>query len=321
MPDATYAPKTYRKQGGDEFVVANGGVFRVESGGQFIGPNPSGGADYFVDLNVTAAAALTADGSSWATAYQTIAAAITASNVSIGLAANRWWARRNRIFVAGDGIEEDLTVLPEKCDIIGVGTDLYPFPRVIGHHNIAVLAVGCRFINMGFQCDQAGDLFIIPASCHGLQFVGCTFVPATGGTTKALEITDCALVKILDCRFDVMTGVMTKIFAVAISIEGTVCHETVIDGNVITATAGIAVVEVGAAAFGSIISNNIIRATDLAIDDNSDDFMVVNNRWMTDINTSTSTAGWDFNLALAAGNIQNGATGLCDTVPFTKIAE
>jgi len=42
---------------------------------------------------------------------------------------------------------------------------------------------------------------------------------------------------------------------------------------------------------------------------------------MTDINTSTSTAGYDFNLQLAAGNIQMGATGLCDTVPFTKIAE
>lgn len=34
MADATYSPKTYRKQGGDEFVVASGGEINVESGGK-----------------------------------------------------------------------------------------------------------------------------------------------------------------------------------------------------------------------------------------------------------------------------------------------
>jgi hypothetical protein len=33
MPDATYTPKTYRKQGGDEFVIASGGRLTIESGG------------------------------------------------------------------------------------------------------------------------------------------------------------------------------------------------------------------------------------------------------------------------------------------------
>jgi len=33
MADATYQPKTYRKQGGDELVVASGGALTVESGG------------------------------------------------------------------------------------------------------------------------------------------------------------------------------------------------------------------------------------------------------------------------------------------------
>jgi len=33
MADTTYSPKTYRKQGGDEFVVADGGKHTVESGG------------------------------------------------------------------------------------------------------------------------------------------------------------------------------------------------------------------------------------------------------------------------------------------------
>ena len=33
MSDSTYQPKTYRKQGGDEFVVADGGKVIIESGG------------------------------------------------------------------------------------------------------------------------------------------------------------------------------------------------------------------------------------------------------------------------------------------------
>jgi hypothetical protein len=34
MPDASYAPKVYMKQGGDEQVVASGGQVNVESGGK-----------------------------------------------------------------------------------------------------------------------------------------------------------------------------------------------------------------------------------------------------------------------------------------------
>ncbi len=38
MADATYQPKTYRKQGGDEFVVANGGILNLEAGALFKRP-------------------------------------------------------------------------------------------------------------------------------------------------------------------------------------------------------------------------------------------------------------------------------------------
>lgn len=36
MPDGTYQPKVYRKQGGDEMVVASGGLVTVESGGDVV---------------------------------------------------------------------------------------------------------------------------------------------------------------------------------------------------------------------------------------------------------------------------------------------
>ena len=280
-------------------------------------PNPSGAQDYFVDLNVSASG----NGKSWGKAFGTIAEAITASNTSIGLAGNRWWARRNRIFVQGDVITESLTVLPEKCDIIGVGTDLRAFPRVYGQHTISLAKVGCRFINMGFVSNAAGVMMTIPLSSHGFSLIDCQFEAASAGITKGLMITSCAHTRFIGNKFTVGAGSMTNILGLAMSLEGTVLHDTYIEDNHITATLGISVVEAGAAAMGSLIKGNTLRTTGIAIDDNSDDFQVVDNRWMTDVDTTTSTAGYDFNLQLAAGNIQMGVTGLCDMVPFTKIAE
>ena len=43
MADTTYTPKVYRKQGGDELVVADGGRVTIESGG-FIARNLTGTA-------------------------------------------------------------------------------------------------------------------------------------------------------------------------------------------------------------------------------------------------------------------------------------
>jgi hypothetical protein len=279
--------------------------------------NPTGAQDYYVDLNVVSSG----DGKDPSTAFGTMAEAITASNLSIGLSANRWWARRNRIFVMGDGITENLTVLPEKCDIIGMGSDLYPFPRVIGHHTFAVAKAGVRFINMGFLQDSDADMLVFPASTHGLQLVGCHLFPYNGvGTKKGIKVTSSVGVKLLGNRIYCSQADMTKIFAQGISIEGVYFAECEIDGNNITAAVGVLVANTVTAA-GGVIKDNVIRATGLGIDDDSQTFQVVNNRWMTDINTGTSTAGYDFNLQLAAGNIQMGVTGLCDTVPFTKIAE
>jgi hypothetical protein len=134
-------------------------------------------------------------------------------------------------------------------------------------------------------------------------------------------ITDVAHVRLNGNKFNVGAGDMTNILGLAISAEGTVLHDWEIGHNKITATLGISIVEAAAVAMGGIIHDNYLRTTGIAIDDNSDDFQVVNNRWMTDVDTTTSTAGYDFSIALAAGNIQMGVTGLCDSVPFMKIAE
>ena len=251
------------------------------------GINPSGAQDYFVDLNRSASG----DGLSWSAAFKTIAEAVTASNVSIGLTANRWWARRNRIFVCGDEIVEDLTVLPEKTDIIGVGTDLLPRPRLYGQHSF-VSKVGVRFQNMGFY-SGTGDTAVMMtfiAGAHGLTFEGCEFLAGAAGMTKALSITDCAHVRIKDCDFKVGAGSMTNIFGVAIEIAGTASiHDLMIVGNRITATAGITIAN--GTLMGSLVADNYIRATALCLNDASSDVQVINNRFISDAADDGSGTG------------------------------
>lgn len=315
MSDSTYMPKVYRKQGGDVMVIAAGGSILAEPGGSIMAGNPTGAADYFVDLNVSA----TGDGS-MQSPFATIAEAITASNTSIGLTANRWWARRNRIFVMGDGITESLTVLPEKCDIIGCGSDLYPFPRVIGAHTIALAKVSCRFINMGFQASGTGDMFVAPAGCHGLQFIGCVATASTAGNTKAFEITDSAHVLFDGCRIITPAGaITTSIFATAISIEGTTAiHDLNIRNNWIFATNGVAVAN--GTTQGSLINDNYVRVTTgLAFNDDSDDIAHINNRIITATADLVVANACDWNEALAVGNIITTASARNGEIPIKVV--
>lgn len=272
---------------------------------------------YYVDLNVAATGSGSPDHP-----FATVAEAITASNASIGLAANRWWARRNKIFVCGDGITENLTVLPEKCDIIGCGSDLVPYPRIIGHHTIALAKVGCRFINIGFTLDGTGVGLTIPAGCHGFQILGGMLQPSLAGNTVGVQITDSALFKIQGFEIHQNPGAYgTGICAVGIAIAGTAStHQFLIDDCFVEATEGIDVVA-SSPAYGSRIKNSIIKATVLTIDDNSDTVIVTDNRLITAANIATTTDGYDFNLALASGNILTGLNGVAATVPFAVIAE
>jgi len=320
MADVSYQPKVYRKMGGDILVVANGGQILVEPGGSVMGGNPTGAADYFVDLNVSA----TGDGS-MQSPFATIAEAITASNTSIGLTANRWWARRNRIFVMGDGIDEDLTVLPEKCDIIGVGADLVPYPRIIGHHTIALAKVGCRLINLGFTLDGTGVGITIPAGCHGFQIIGGHMQPSAAGNTVGIQITDSALVRILGFNlYQNPAAPGTGICAVGIAIAGTAAtHQFRIEGCFIRATEGIDVVA-SSPAYDSVIIDNTIHATALCIDENSDLVYTINNRLITDadVDGDAGAGGIDCKVEYSAGNIVTGSgtAGTCDTFPHTLIA-
>lgn len=56
MADATYQPKVYRRQGGDELVVASGGVLNIETGGVVKANGTQGPALTVQDTAITHAA-------------------------------------------------------------------------------------------------------------------------------------------------------------------------------------------------------------------------------------------------------------------------
>ena len=113
----------------------------------------------------------------------------------------------------------------------------------------------------------------------------------------------------------------TAIFGIGVSIEGTAStHQISIDSNWINATVGVKCVA-SSPAYDGVISNNCIHSVSYWVDDDSDQFHVINNRAITDIDCATYTAGFDFNLLLASGNIQTGSNaGDCDTVPHLLFA-
>jgi len=257
-------------------------------------PNPSGADDFWMDLNV----AYTGDGSR-DYPFSTVEEAIAASNVSIGLKENRWWARRNRIFVMGDEINEDITVLPEKCDIIGVGTDFAPYPRFMHSWAIAAAKKGVRFINLGWMNDAADVALALPVGSHGNELWYCHFIRETAGT-HGLTIVTSANIKIIGCEFlpDGAGGLFTTS---AISLLTGACYDAEIRDNYITGAVG---VTIAAAAFGSRLVNNNIYASGKVVVDTGLTTHLFGNNMISALNSGDANASTAItaNPLLAAGN-------------------
>lgn len=253
-----------------------------------LGPNQSGGADYFVDGNK---ANDLGDGLSWPTAKNTFSSAVTLSNAYIASSANRAWAKRNRIHCTGDTLAEDITILPNKCDVIGYGShDSNPMCTLEGDHTIGAAAhQGTRFMNMRFlHKNAAGDIFTVPATTGGLAFIGCVFdahqATKAGG---ALVITGVLGFKVLGCRFiGAYSDAVIELGAGAIA--DCIIADNVIEG----ADKGI---EVNASftmgQWQGYILRNTFHTTLACIDDNSSLFVINDNRGVTLAAKGSNLAG------------------------------
>lgn len=169
--------------------------------------NESYGFTYFVDSN---AGSDGNDGLSKEAPFKTLAAAITASNLTIAThpdLAGAGFAARNRIKYKGDGNTESLTVLPEKCDIIGVGSGggFRTKPGLIGTHVIAGANSGCRIINMGFQpLADGANLWTLVNATKGIEFIDCRFESNRGAFVagSAIVYTGPVYFRVENCYFE-----------------------------------------------------------------------------------------------------------------------
>jgi len=275
------------------------------------------GSCFFVDGN---AGLDTNDGLSWDTAFVTLNRAIRASNADIA-ARPKGWASRNKIYVKGDAIDEDLTVAPSKVDIIGVGScDAQPMARLLGTQ--AFTSAGAvRFFNFEFWNDSADANFTF-TTCDGIEFHNCKFSAyGTGATpaTHALRWVGAtgSDVVIENCIFRPMnTG--SKYSTAAISLEQTTLNGCVIRNNIIDGTIGINIDSTNVRQ--TYIDNNLIVATTFPIDDESDLVIVTKNRMITAGDGTTLETVLDTNLALSAGNVLTSSNGCVEVPEFTTYA-
>jgi len=268
---------------------------------------------YFVDGNVSATGNGTIDHP-----YKTLAEAIAASDAAMALSANRWWARRNRIYCCGDTLTEDLVKFPTKCDVIGVGS--YHGNTqcgLSGHHKPVGESFGTRFFNMHFLAKAVAEpVFTLTNETSGLQLHGCTIDGTLGTMTIGIQATASPFLVVNDCDF---VGTFVTSY---ITFGAGEAGRTRITNNRMLGTAAKGIVSASAtASWMPLIQGNTIMATGKPIDDAASIFFVVNNRLMTDINIATTTDGYTFDLSQACGNILTGLNGVAATVPFAVVAE
>lgn len=260
--------------------------------------NDSNGLTYYADGN---AGSNGYDGLSWWTEAgtlkgpkATLAAAITASNLTIAthpLLAGAGWAARNEIHIKGDMLVEDLTILPNKCDIIGEGShDANPMATIQGNHAIgATAAAGCRFINVRFTVPSAGgDIITLPTTTSGIAFIDCVFNAHQSTKAGGAIIATASLsLKVKNCRF------IGEYSDAVIELGAGAMDDCIIEGNTIEGVnKGIEVnASLTMAQWQGYIRNNTFFTTLACIDDASSKFAIIGNRGVTLAAKGASFAG------------------------------
>ena len=267
--------------------------------------DPSGRV-FFVDGNKSSAG----KGSSWDDAFNTFAAAVTASNADIATKAYRKWAARNTIFVIGDDLIEDITVLPSKCDVRGLGSnDAYGKASFDGTWIIPSTAasMGCHFYNCMFTETGATMIFDVDGQ-YGLEFHGCLFdgAPATTGGILASE---CNWMVVNGCEFSAVAATRQfDTYAIKVENDTNAIYGVKIINNIIQ-TAGIGLDFDETAAYNCYANGNVFMTDGMCID--SEDIaglMVIGNRMITTLGEADNTSN-DFNILYAIDNIVTGGTG------------
>lgn len=228
-----YQGKVYRKQGGDEIVVADGGLIRVEAGGQINLLSPAGNVWFVDSVNGLAANG----GTSWADALLTIAAAVALA------------AAGDTILIRGS-FSEAVTVSLAGLSIVGVGN-----------------------AQKQAQWTAAADAVCLTISAAYVRVENIYFKPpvyAASRATSAITLSGANHARIIRNRFQGQTGSQVAIYSPVcnsdnVRIEGNEFFYM----NTATYGAAILGVEAGGLSYSAwIIKDNIFQSCVIAININ-----------------------------------------------------
>jgi len=280
--------------------ISAGGIMEPFSAGT------KGGAPsvFYVDGNVVSSG----NGLSWLSAVKTLAEGLAMAHSYMSTSGNRAWAQRATVYCCGDNLDEDLVILAEKTDIIGVGSASGYTSCVLDGKHVPVTTNcwGTRWFNMIFCSTTAGIFWTLTSVSGGIEFHNCTFSSRGPAHTIAIQATALGSMKVYGCTWEAAnTGFSTA----AIDILAGDAAQTIIRDSYIAGAIGIRVNASTTTTAGNIVvDNNTIKATTLCIDDNADVVVYTNNMLISAADNTTLSNCMDTNQALGAGNILTGSS-------------
>ncbi len=316
---ATYASKLRSTAvDGQTIRLLPDGRIRGNAGMEPFSAGTKGGAPsvFYVDGNVVSSG----NGLSWLSAVKTLAEGLAMAHAYMSTSGNRAWAQRATVYCCGDYLNEDLVILAEKSDIIGVGT-VNGFDRC-GLQGLHVpVTTNCwasRWYNMHFENDSAGAIWTLTSVSAGIKFLNCTFASRDTADAIAVKATAVGFLEIGGCHWACGPE---KFTTAAIDILAGNAADTLIHDNFICGAVGIRINASTTSAAGIIlINNNVIRSSGETINDGGSVAYVTNNMLITAASTATTTDGYTGDLALWANNLLTGSTKT-DQIPFISEAE
>ena len=302
---ATWASKL-RKEALDNATVRLNAAGKVSAGGimEPFSAGTKGGAPsvFYVDGNVVSSG----NGLGWLSAVKTLSEGLALAHAYQSTSGNRAWAHRATVYACGDTIDEDLIKGAEKSDIIGVGTNSgFDKCGLTGNHAPVTTSVAAmRMYNFHFTSDTAGILWDLIGVSNGMKFIDCDFSGRTAAQqTRAVRITASTFIEIAGCRCLTAPGGFST---AAIEIGAGNSAGFYVHDSFVVGTIGV-LINASATAVGGhlLVDKNVIRATTLCFDDNSNLGILTNNTMISAADNTTLGNCVDYNEALAANNIRD----------------
>ncbi len=315
---ATYASKLRASAvDGQTIRVLPDGRIRGNAGMEPFSAGTKGGAPsvFYVDGNVVSSG----NGLGWLSAVKTLAEGLAMAHAYESTGGNRAWAHRATVYCCGDSLNEDLVILAERTDIIGVGTsNMHNRCDLIGAHvPVTTNCFGSCWYNMRFQNESATTLWTLTAVSNGIKFIGCTFAAPSFAAPVAINAVAVGNLEVNGCDCAAQPHMFSQAFVALGTGDAT---NTIIRNNLISAATGILIAAstTETSAGGIYIDNNVFHVNGKIVQDASNLARVTRNRGTTATSEADPGHMWDGNAARWCDNIFTGSGGTSDQVPYVS---